>query len=108
MTYKAHEIGIQLGIPYNKLMKFKQDGNLFLTALDYWLNENIPNTPVSWVSLVSALESEQVGERKLAEDIRRKYCTQLVELSHDSSKSMATNGLSLQGALTGNYSLLFS
>lgn len=78
MKHKAYDIGIQLGIARSKLIQFEQEekSRLLSTAVDYWLNGNVPETPVTWHFLVAALRSEQVGETGLAEDISKKYCSQ--------------------------------
>ena len=72
---KAYEIGIQLGISHAKLMELKQDGNLLSAALDFWLSGNVPDVPVTWASIVEALESDFVNETGCANRIRAKYCS---------------------------------
>ena len=79
VKHRAYEIGIQLNIPNSKLLQFKQDGNLLVSAVDHWLSGKIPNVSISWSSVVEALESKQVGETGLAEVIRKKYCDQEAE-----------------------------
>ena len=54
-------------------MQFKQEGNLLASVLDHWLCGNVPDVPVCWRSIVTALESMQVGETGLAKVIREKY-----------------------------------
>jgi len=65
-----------LGIPSHKLMEFKNDNDPLSLSLIYWLNGNVEEVPVSWSSVVEALESDHVGERGLAEKIRKTYCKQ--------------------------------
>ena len=73
LKYKAQEIGILLGISLGKLKEMKQDGDLFLESLDYWLRGNT-DVPVTWGSIVAALESDFVNELGCAKKIKRKYC----------------------------------
>ena len=76
VKHKAYEIGIQLGIPHSKMLVFKQDGNILSAAIDYWLCGNVPDAdiPITWGSIVAALESKQVGEIGLAKVISTRYC----------------------------------
>ncbi len=77
VKHKAYEIGIQLGISHGNLISFKQDGvDLLSSEIDYWLNGNVNDVPVSWKAIVAALESEYVGEPACAQEIRMKYCQQ--------------------------------
>ena len=76
VKHKAYEIGIQLGVPNNKMLVFEKEGHLLLAAVDYWLCGNVPSVPITWESVVAALESEQVGELECAETIRKKHCCQ--------------------------------
>ncbi len=62
VKHKYCEIGVQLGIPYDKLHEFK---NPFMDLLHYWLNGNVEGVPVCWSSVVEALCSNHVGERGL-------------------------------------------
>ena len=71
---KAFKIGIQLGIPRSKLMKLKLEEDLLAAALDYWLNGNVPDIPITWTSIVRALESNYVNETGCAMRIRATYC----------------------------------
>ncbi len=72
VKHKAHEIGIQLGIPYCKMMEFKRDGDILSAAVNYWLSGNLPDVPITWESLVTALESDYVGESGCAKKIKDK------------------------------------
>ena len=74
VKHKAYQISIQLGISHAKLMELKQDGNLLVGALDFWLSGNVPDVPVTWASIVVALKSEFVNETGCASTIRAKYC----------------------------------
>lgn len=71
---RAYEIGIQLGITHSKLKELQHDENLLAAALDYWLSGNVPDIPVTWKSILDALESKFVNETGCAERIRAKYC----------------------------------
>ncbi len=75
---KWFEIGIQLGIPRNKLKEFEEERDPLSAVVDYWLRENVtePVVPVSWKSIAAALKSKYVGEPGLAELISKKYCQQ--------------------------------
>ena len=73
IEHKAYKIGIQLGISDDKMKKFEQDGNVLSTAVSHWLNGNT-NVPVTWRSVVAALNSPFVGERGCAQKISKKYC----------------------------------
>ena len=75
VSHKAYKIGIQLGIPRNKMMEFQQEGDLLSAAVDYWLSGSVPDVPVTWESVVEALESKFVGEPGCASTIRTKYCS---------------------------------
>ena len=74
IKHKYFEIGIQLGIPRNKLLEFTKDP--LSAAMDYWLRGNAMDTPVpiSWTSIVTALKSPHVDEGGLADAISKKYC----------------------------------
>ena len=80
VKHKAHEIGIQLGIDDSKMMQLKED---LPAAMDHWLSGNVSKTPRSWMSVVNALGSQQVGETGLSEAIRRKYCSQQKDSGDD-------------------------
>ena len=57
------------------MTKFKQKGNILPAAVDYWICENVPDVPITWESVVEALESKLVGEPGCATKIRAKYCS---------------------------------
>ena len=73
---KAYEIGIELGIPRKELLKFKQEGDILSSAVDYWLSGNIPDAPITWGYLAEALESPYVEETGCAQNIKKKYINQ--------------------------------
>ena len=73
VKHKFFEIGVQLGIPRNKLMEFKKDDDPLSAIIDYWLSGNVEGVPLSWRSVSEALESSHVGEIGLAKEIIKKY-----------------------------------
>ena len=88
VKHKAYEIGVQLGISHGKLMQFKQDGNVLPAAVDHWLSGNVPDTPITWRSVVAVLESKQVGEMGLARVISEKYCCKKEDSKDDKGQYM--------------------
>lgn len=74
VDYKWLKIGVQLGIPRSMLMIFKREDDPLVAAIDYWLNGNVEDVPLSWKSVVTALNSKHVGEPGLAKKISKKYC----------------------------------
>ena len=83
VKHKAYEIAVQLGVSHSKFMQFKQDGNVLASSLNHWLCGNVPDVPVSWRSVVVALESKQVGERGCAKKIQATYCCEQGEIEDD-------------------------
>ena len=77
ISHKWLEFGTQLGVPHHKLMLFKKEDDPLLACLNYWREGNVKDSPVSWESIVKALESEHIGENILAESVRAMYCHQL-------------------------------
>jgi len=65
VQYKWFDIDIQLGIPHYKLKEFEKEEHSFAAVIDYWLNGNVENAPISWEYLIVALKS--LGELNLAE-----------------------------------------
>ena len=77
IEHKSFKIGIQLGIPRNKLMAFEKERDPLSAAVDFWLSGNVSDTsspPISWTSIVTALKSPHVDEGGLADTISKKYC----------------------------------
>ena len=74
IKHKWYEIGIQLGIPQIKLQQFKWDEHPLAAVVDYWLMN--ATVPISWKSIVIALESAHVGEIGVAKMISSKHCWQ--------------------------------
>ena len=73
IEHKAYKIGIQIGISRSKLLEFEKE-DLLSAAIDYWLCGNVPDVPVTWGSIVQALESKHVNETGCANRIKAKYC----------------------------------
>ena len=67
------------------MLLFKEEDCLS-AAIDYWLCGNVPDVPVCWGSVVTALESKQVGEAGLAKIIRVKYSVQDAEMEDSSGQ----------------------
>lgn len=76
VKWKFLEIGVQLGISRNKLMEFKEQRDPLAASIHYWLAGNVKDAqiPLSWSSIVNALESSHVDELGLGRKIRAKYC----------------------------------
>lgn len=71
-------IGLMLRISYNELDVIKGENTYNATdclteMLKQWLTSTASPT---WSSLVQALSSAPVGEKRLAQEIREKYCNQ--------------------------------
>ena len=69
VKHKWHKICIQLGIPKYKLRQFDDS---ITDGLDYWLNGNT-NVPITWESVVAALNAPDVDEPGLAKTLREKW-----------------------------------
>ena len=82
---KVFQIGIQLGVPHDKMELFKKGENFLSTVVNYWLSGNVSGVPMSWESVVAALESTHVGESGLAGILRAKYCGQQDGVQDDNS-----------------------
>jgi hypothetical protein len=92
-------IGIQLDIHMGTLNvvdeRCRGDPDKCLPdMLDHWLKQVDP--PPSWEALAEALESAPVGEGRLAEEIRQKYCSQ-----SDTCTTLSSRGIQQLQPLTG-------
>lgn len=76
IRYKWFQFGVELGIPRSRLELFKKEEDPFSAVVDYWLRGNVEGLPISWQSVVEALESSYVGETGLANYIKKKFCQQ--------------------------------
>ena len=74
VKYKWWDIGLRLHVPYHKLKEFEKEENPLAAVVNYWLKGNVKDVPVTWRSIVAALEAASVDERGLARTIREKYC----------------------------------
>ena len=74
IAHKRFKIGIQLGIPRNKLEELEGEQDPLSAIVNYWLRGNVKDVPLSWRSIVKALTSKHVGEMGLANVIDKKYC----------------------------------
>ena len=78
VRHKWYDIGLELKISFQTLNVIKTDcpqnsADCLREMLVEWLSRTSPAP--SWSSLVEALSSEPVGERRLADEIHAKYCT---------------------------------
>ena len=73
LRYKSFKIGMQLGIAYHKLKEFEKETDPLSAIINHWLSGN--GSPLSWWSIVTALQSSAVGESGLAGEIEEKYCS---------------------------------
>ena len=71
------EFGVQMGIPRSKLEEFREVKDPLSAVVDYWLRGNVEGVPISWESVVKALNSSHVGETGLAKRIRISHCKQV-------------------------------
>ena len=55
-------------------MEFRKEEDSLSAAIDYCLRGNGEGAPLSWASVVKALQSSHVGETGLAKRIKNKYC----------------------------------
>ena len=70
---KWYKIGVQLEVPIPNLRNIARDSmDPLCDTLDFWMR-NGPSP--SWRCLVDALKTPSVGEKQLAEEIERKYCS---------------------------------
>ncbi len=74
VKHKLVQISVQLGIPLNKIKEFKKEDDPLSEVIDYWLKGNVKGVPLTWKSIVKALESTHVDEEALAERIKKTYC----------------------------------
>ena len=75
---KWFQIGLQLRLSYSTLNVIKRDNHdttdCLTDMLQKWLTST--SSPPTWSGLVQALSSGPVGEKRLAEEIRKQYCQQ--------------------------------
>ena len=75
VSCKTYAIGIQLGIPFDKLQSFKMlpSDEIFPAIVNYWLEDNT-DVEVTWNSIVAVLKSDSVDEVGHANRIHKKFC----------------------------------
>ena len=70
---KWYKIGVQLEVPISNLNNIARNSlDSLCNTLDYWMRNN-PSP--SWSELVDALGTPSVGEKRLAKEIKEKYCS---------------------------------
>ena len=75
VAYKWFTIGTQLSVPHHKLKEFEKDEDHLVSTFDYLLsNGTTGGVPLTWMSIVEALDSDHVAEYGLATAIRNKFC----------------------------------
>ena len=78
VSYKWYELALVLGVSANELKKIRSqypNANpdiCMVEALGIWLNTN---AHASWSEVVTAVSSSVVGDKRLADAIRLKYCS---------------------------------
>ena len=89
MCPKWYNIGVQLEVPTFQLRniesKLNDSMDQLRDMLDFWMSNN-PST--SWRCLVDAMEAPSVGEKQLAKEIERMYCSQDGLSSCDESEAL--------------------
>ena len=65
------KIGVQLGVPWYELRQCHDSNDPLSAEINYWLHGNT-KVPISWISIVEALESDYVSEKGLAKKLRSK------------------------------------
>jgi hypothetical protein len=69
-------LGIQLKLPWDTIENATQDDDHFhqsMTILNEW--KKAGTTPYTWDTLITALQSPALNEKRLAKKLQRKYCT---------------------------------
>lgn len=76
VALKYFKIGLFLNVPFHKLKEFEKDEHPLPCVINYLLTNGISEdcSPLSWQSIVEALESKSVSEPGLARSIAKKYC----------------------------------
>ena len=78
VCHKWLSIGLELDIPVFQLNIIETDilgaEDRMRTMLDYWMNNATDPLP-SWKVLVDALKAPTVGERRLAWELEKRYCS---------------------------------
>ena len=70
---KWYKIGVQLEVPIANLNNIGRNSiDPLCDTLDYWMRNDSSS---SWSELVDALGTPSVGEKRLAKEIKEKYCS---------------------------------
>ena len=74
---KWRRVGVSLEIDVGVLdsIEKQRHGDLndcFSDVFTYWQNHSTPQSPVNWATIVKVLRSNNVGEKKLSDTIRKK------------------------------------
>ena len=87
-----YNIGLQLDIPHTTLDCFKQNysdqSDLMREVLKHWLDTAV-DPPPAWEVVVTALNSPTVDKKKLADQLKSKYCVAeqfIMEVTNSSTK----------------------
>ena len=78
---KWRDMGLQLGVNQDVLEGIASisqgDFNrCYSNVFTQWKNQNSTTYPYTWSTIVQALESRAVGEKRLADKIKEKLCLQ--------------------------------
>ena len=81
---KWRDVGLQLGVDHGVLegiaLISPGDTNLcYSNVFTRWKNQNSATYPYAWLTLVQALESQAVGEKRLADKIRNEVTGYLLQ-----------------------------
>ena len=96
-----YNIGLQLDIPHTTLDCFKQNysdqSDLMREVLKCWLDTAV-DPPPAWEAVVTALNSPTVDKKKLADQLKSKYCVAeqfIMEMTNSSTKVEKRQGIYL-------------
>ena len=96
-----YNIGLQLDIPHTTLDCFKQNysdqSDLMREVLKHWLDTAV-DPPPAWEAVVTALNSPTVDKKKLADQLKSKYCVAeqfIMEMTNSSPKVEKRQGIYL-------------
>ena len=72
---KWRDIGLQLGLDQGRLdgiatISPGDNNHCYSNVFTLWKKHNLPKHPYTWLTIVQALQSKAVGEKRLAEKIR--------------------------------------
>ena len=77
VSHKWYTLGVQLQIPISTLKRIEEEKSAMdeclLEMLVIWFEST--NPPPTWNILTEALESSPVGKKRLAKELRSKYCS---------------------------------